>query len=164
MKGRPPKPQALEFLQGVRDARRLNFAEPQYPPASPTPPRGRKDDARAFWLEHAPALIQAGIMTIADKFAFVQLCWLYAWVRKYPDDRLVLVADVPRQVAGDGAAVRVQIAAGELADVEPRGSRPDRAGLARDVDAAAVRGRVGSDLLSGSRRSSTRASSSDAGA
>jgi hypothetical protein len=75
------------------------------------------------------------------------------------DDRLVLVADVPGQVAGAGAAIRVQIAAGELAAVDPRDSRPDRARLAQDVDAVAVRGCVGPDLVSGSRGSFTWASS-----
>jgi hypothetical protein len=53
-------------------------------------------------------------------------------------DRLVFGVDVPGQVAGAGVAVRVQIAAGELVDVDPRDSRPDRAGLAQDVDAVAV--------------------------
>jgi hypothetical protein len=44
---------------------------------------------------------------------------------------------------------RAAEAAGELADVKSRDSRPDRARLAQDVDVVAFRGHAGPDLLPG---------------
>src|SRR5262245_7494296 len=85
MRGRLPIPTRLKRLANTRKDR-INALEPQYPPSSLRPPAELKGLALEHWRELAPVLRELGLLTVADRFAMVQLCNAYAYSRRYPDD------------------------------------------------------------------------------
>lgn len=78
---RPAKPTRLKQMQGNPGKRALNKSEPKPDPIDDmSTPRGLKTNApnaAKFWHEHVEALAKTGIMTGADKGAFLLMSHHY---------------------------------------------------------------------------------------
>lgn len=85
MRGRKPKPTALKLLDGTRKDR-INTDEPSAPPAELDPPEWLYKMARDHWIELAPILSRAGLLTQADRPALALLCEAFQRFRHDPED------------------------------------------------------------------------------
>lgn len=85
MRGRKPKPTALKILDGTRKDR-INDDEPVVPVGSLEPPDWLLKTARDHWLELAPVLARAGLLTDADRHSLALLCESFGRFRHDPTD------------------------------------------------------------------------------
>ena len=76
-------PTMLKLARGNPGKRPLNEAEPELPPAGVRPPEDLRGIAKRTWEAEAPALIAAGLLTVADLPAFRDYCELTAELRRY---------------------------------------------------------------------------------
>lgn len=76
MPGPMPQPTKLKILRGNPGQRALPANEPTPAASDAKPPKGISKDAKAIWKEIAPALINAGILTEADRSELARLCEL----------------------------------------------------------------------------------------
>lgn len=79
-RGPKPQPTALKLERGVPSHHRLNHDEPEFPPPSASataPPRGLVGAAIDEWNAHVDALIERGVLTVADMSQFRQYCWMF---------------------------------------------------------------------------------------
>ncbi|OJW11226.1 MAG: hypothetical protein BGO49_11205 [Planctomycetales bacterium 71-10] len=92
MRGRKPKPTAVKIAEGTRKDR-INFDEPRLPPGDLEPPDCLDDDygyGREHWMELAPMLSAAGLLTEGDRHGLALMCRLYARFRLDPlDDKAI---------------------------------------------------------------------------
>jgi P27 family predicted phage terminase small subunit len=72
-KGPSPRPTALKVLEGTRTDR-VNLDEPKFADACLEPPGWLGARGREHWLELAPVLAEAGVLTAGDRPALAQLC------------------------------------------------------------------------------------------
>lgn len=79
--GRPPKPTLLKELAGNPGKRPLPRNEPQPPDGEVQPPGWLSDEALEIWREHAPAMIQMRLLTVADASTFALFCAAFAMYR-----------------------------------------------------------------------------------
>jgi P27 family predicted phage terminase small subunit len=83
--GRPPKPTKIKILEGnrrkVAKAQLYNSKEPKFE-GVPSCPKHLTKDAKAEWRRLAPQLAQIGILTKADRGAFVAYCEAWALLKK----------------------------------------------------------------------------------
>lgn len=89
VRGRRPKPMALKILEGER-ADRMNFNEPRLPAGSLEPPSWLGGYALEHWIEMAPILSTAGMLTSGDRAALAQMCDDYETIRRSIDGPEVL--------------------------------------------------------------------------
>ena len=85
MRGRKPKPTALKLLEGFRRDR-INSAEPIVPVGSLDPVDWLDEKARDHWMELAPILQLAGLLTAADRQSLALLCESFSRFRADPTD------------------------------------------------------------------------------
>lgn len=81
-RGPSPKPTAVKKLEGNPGKQKLNDFEPAFeaPVKCPSPPVWLLKEAKKEWKKLAPALIAAGVLTLADMDAFAALCQNYAYM------------------------------------------------------------------------------------
>jgi P27 family predicted phage terminase small subunit len=72
--GRKPKPTALRLVEGNREHRPINKAEPKPQPVMPVCPDFIEGKARDVWDRYGPMLVRLGVLTEADGLAFAALC------------------------------------------------------------------------------------------
>lgn len=81
--GRKPTPTRLHVLRGNPGKRALPKHEPQFEAAGiEEPPAWLCDAARAEWRRLAPSLVVQGVLTAADRAAFVAYCEAFAQVEE----------------------------------------------------------------------------------
>lgn len=82
MRGRKNQPTELKRLKGVR-ASRINSAEPVFDNAEQmNPPKGFPAEAKSFWKEVYPMLLEKNVLKKTDLPAFRLLCLAYADAQK----------------------------------------------------------------------------------
>lgn len=78
MRGRKPQPTNLKTLKGVR-ASRINKNEPAFEKAEfAPPPKNFTSDAKKFWNEVYPMLLEKDVLKKTDIPAFRVLCQAYS--------------------------------------------------------------------------------------
>jgi len=77
MRGRKPKATVLKLVRGERRASRLNPSEARVPVARLEPPSHLAGPALAKWIELAPQLARAGILTELDRDCLT--CYCLEW-------------------------------------------------------------------------------------
>lgn len=76
-RGPKPQPTVLKIERGNPGKRALNADEPELPPpAETTPPKALTGMALAEWNLQVDVLIERGVLTAADMYAFRQYCQL----------------------------------------------------------------------------------------
>jgi len=81
-RGPPPKPRALEVLQGNPGKRALPKNEPRPQVHCPHRPQWLVGEARKEWERIAPELRRLGLLTTVDRAALAAYCQNYArWVK-----------------------------------------------------------------------------------
>lgn len=81
MAGRRPTPTALKRLAGNPGKRALNESEPQFAPGRPPCPAHLVGEARTEWSRVTRLLVEAGLLTKADRAALAAYCEAWAtWV------------------------------------------------------------------------------------
>ncbi len=95
MSGRPPKPTALKVIEGNRGKRAAPRNEPDPVYLNDlTPPAHLPPDAAAIWVDLAPRLRQALLLTELDTLALEWLCVAAAQHRKATEqtgaDRMIV--------------------------------------------------------------------------
>ncbi len=81
MAGRRPTPTALKKLAGNPGKRALNESEPQFAPGRPPCPPHLVGEARKEWNRVTKLLLDAGLLTKADRAALAAYCEAWAtWV------------------------------------------------------------------------------------
>jgi P27 family predicted phage terminase small subunit len=73
MRGPKPRPTFLKVVKGARPAR-INKNEAKPPRGIPTPPEFLSPEAVEEWHRLAPALHQAGLLTLVDRAMFACFC------------------------------------------------------------------------------------------
>lgn len=106
---RPPKPTALKLVTGNPGKRALNKQEPDPTYLQDlTPPDWLPQGAKNVWIEEAPKLQRAKLLTEVDVIAFSALC--------------VSVADFRRAVAKTGEAhVKAKLVADKEGEIQEVG-------------------------------------------
>ena len=84
-RGRKPKPTALKKLEGNPGKRQLNDYEPLPPLSMLRCPNYLLPEAKKEWRRLAPALIDMGVLTIADAVPFAAYCTAFARWREAED-------------------------------------------------------------------------------
>lgn len=72
------KPTALKILEGNPGRKPLNDAEPKPQVGMPDRPKEIKGDALKCWNHVGPLLVELGVMTVGDGYAFARFC--FSWV------------------------------------------------------------------------------------
>ena len=85
-RGRKPKPTALKKLEGNPGKRPLTELEPLPPISVLRCPNWLLPEARKEWRRLAPALINMGVLTLADAIPFAAYCTAYARWREAEDE------------------------------------------------------------------------------
>ncbi len=81
MRGRKPKPTALEILAGNPGKRRLNLREPKPESSIPNCPEHLSREAQIEWERIAPELARLAILTALDRAALAAYCSCWGrWV------------------------------------------------------------------------------------
>lgn len=81
--GRRAKPTALHALRGNPSKKKLNANEPRFNSDDVAePPAWMMEGGQAEWRRIAPALIRQGVLTGADKGAFIGYCEAYGQVEE----------------------------------------------------------------------------------
>jgi len=78
MRGRKPKPKALKLMQGERDSRRINEAEPVAPMGPPPRPDTLDEVAGAKWDDLCNTLTQFGLLTQISHHSLELYCHTYS--------------------------------------------------------------------------------------
>ena len=80
VRGRLPKPTAIRELEGNREHRTLNKAEPKPARIDPTMPEVVADDpvATETWATYAPILRRMRVLTEADGMVLTNLCLVHS--------------------------------------------------------------------------------------
>lgn len=82
MRGRKNQPTEIKRLKGVRSSR-INNNEPVFDDADPaSPPKNFPADAKSFWKEVYPMLLEKNVLKKTDLPAFRTLCLAYADCQK----------------------------------------------------------------------------------
>jgi P27 family predicted phage terminase small subunit len=85
VRGRKPEPTELHIIKGTYRPGRHNHSSEPKPSTSDDltrPPTWLNADAKKEWRLEAPEAVKTGILTVADRSAFADLCILQARVKK----------------------------------------------------------------------------------
>lgn len=120
MRGRRPEPAAVkEQKQAVRSARKARAAAPSAglstPAGTPAAPAWLREDGRRIWVQLAPALYAAKLLTAADVMTFGRYCSNFAkWLK------------MQRMLAKDGEVYWTESQHGKLRRAHPAFGIADR--------------------------------------